>query len=127
MPKKPRADLGQLDYQERYRVGARVSRRRGETLQGVWDEIRKGDEFSVPQLAKRTGVSKNYVKIYVRALRIAGYLVVTKSNDYGNPHNPARYRIGHYREKLAPQLAGGSGKTGSLGRAWKTIHNAKED
>src|SRR5579864_2514270 len=123
---KPRkataAELGPIDYQERYRVGARRSHRRGYKLQLVWDEIRKGDEFDVPSLAKKTGVSKNYVKIYVRALRIAGYLVTTRANTWASPHSPARYKIGAYKKEEAPQLAGRSGKVSALGRGWKTLN-----
>lgn len=115
------AELGLKDYRERYSAGARVSRGRGERLRMIWAEIRKGDEFTVPTLSRKLGASKNYVKIYVRALRRAGYLVALNNRWGSNPHNPTKYKCGPYRGEQAPQLAGGSGKTGKLGRGWKTI------
>lgn len=105
-----------------YRV-RKIVPRKGRKLQLVWDHmlarsvLKKTKPFTVREIATAAETNVRFVRAYVRVLLKNGYLFLVHTGR--SQHDPSTFLVdGFYREKLAPQLAGGSGGGGRLGNGW---------
>lgn len=113
--------IGQTDYDWRNPSQRPKTDRK---VQKLWawmlkqSKLKTPKPFTVAQAASVGQMSPRYTRSYVRILEREGFLrCVFRATS---PHSSSTFLVtGEYRGEVAPQIAGGSGGGGSLGRGWK--------